>query len=113
MTTMLETLNETTSAYTSKNRASNRKGECYYFKKDKCCAVGRCLEDPKKFEKWDCRVDRLPKLEENLKPEYRGFPIKFWEDLQHLHDHVHFWDEKGLSEAGKKRVDKIKKRFKL
>ena len=113
MTTMLQTLKETATAYTSKTRASNRKGNCYYFKKGKCCAVGRCLEKPEKFAKWDCKVDRLPDLGKNLKPEYRGYPVAFWEALQHLHDHLRFWDEKGLSEDGKKQFEKIKNQFKL
>lgn len=110
---MLKTLNETINSYTSKTRASNRNGNCYYFKKGKCCAIGRCLTNPEEFAKWDCKVDRLPALDKNLKPEYRGFPLAFWEALQHLHDHKCLWDENGLSDLGKKRVDEIKRKFKL
>ncbi len=113
MTTMIQTLDETTTGYTSKTRAANRRGNCYYFKNGKCCAIGRCLEDPEKFAKWDCLVDRLPMLEKILKPEYRGYPLAFWKALQSLHDQKHLWDEKGLSTDGKKQVDKIKKRFEL
>lgn len=113
MTTMIQTLDETASTYTSKTRASNRKGNCYYFKGGKCCAVGRCLTNPEKFAKWDCTVDRLPDLEENLKSEYRGYPIAFWKALQQLHDQKLYWDGNGLSDLGKKQVERIKKRFKL
>ena len=113
MTTMLQTLNETASAYTSKTRAANRKGNCYYFKNGKCCAIGRCLAEPEKFAKWDCKVFGLPKLESILKPEYRGYLIAFWEALQHLHDNPYYWDENGLSYIGKKQFEKIKKKFNL
>ena len=35
-----------------------------------------------------------------LKPEYRGHPMDFWNQLQALHDREEYWAEKGLSDRG-------------
>jgi len=116
MTTMLQTLDETAGAYTSKTRAIARDGSCWYFQAGKCCAVGRCLEDPKRFSSVDANVSYLDAeygLDSILKPEYRGFPLTFWTVLQRLHDNEDNWDENGLSEHGKQSAKRIKEKFKL
>ncbi len=113
---MLETLNETAAAYTSKTRGIDQYSSCRYYTNGTCCAVGRCLQDPKRFAYVGGTVitfNRDHNLESSLKPEYRGYPMTFWRDLQWLHDNGDHWDENGLSEAGKKEVAKIKGNFKL
>jgi len=116
MTTMLETLNETGTSYTSKTRSIDQYGGCRYFTNGKCCAIGRCLEEPRRFSHVSGTVITLNArytLEKILKPGYRGYPLSFWRDLQWLHDDKDRWDENGLSEAGKKVVRAIKRKFKL
>lgn len=114
MTTMLETLNETTAAYTSKTRAVDpESGGCRYFAQGKCCAVGRCMLDPEVYKNYLGNVNRFGDLDSLLKPEYRGFPIDFWLDLQDLHDWDGNWNETGLTTLGKKKVRDIKEEFKL
>lgn len=93
MKTMLETLNETTSFYTSKNRGVDESGFCRFVTDDgKMCAVGRCMKIP------ECA--HLSMIEDQLKPEYRGYPLKFWTALRVLHDCPRFWDDGGLSDEG-------------
>ncbi len=113
---MLETLNETVAAYTSETRAIDHSGSCWYFNAGRCCAIGRCLEDPKRFASVDDKVNYLDAtwgLDLILKPAYRGFTLSFWRDLQWLHDNGEHWDENGLSDVGKKEVRAIKRKFKL
>ena len=43
----------------------------------------------------------------------QAIDIDFLRDIQKLHDNPDYWNETGLSEEGKKRVDGIKKRFGL
>ena len=112
MTTMLETLNETVAAYTSKTRAVEI-GGCRYFTNGRCCAIGRCMIDPEKYKDYAGDAESFQDLDSLLKPEYRGFPIDFWLALQYLHDIPMNWNNEGLSENGKTTVERIKKRFKL
>ncbi len=108
---MLETLDETVAAYTSKTRAVDAENEgCRYFAitSGRCCAVGRCMEDPEKYKDFLGSANRFYALDLLLKPEYRGHPTDFWLDVQDLHDWEDNWDEDGLTEAGKQRVVTIK-----
>lgn len=94
MKTMLEILNETIGAYTSKTRAINASGCCVFLTHDgKMCAIGRCLITPG-------GLNVVEDLESILKPEYRGYPPAFWAALQVLHDHARFWNDEGLSDTG-------------
>ncbi len=117
---MLETLNETAAAYTSKTRATETQDTdataCRYFIAGRCCPVGRCLENPIEFQDVHLSVILLDigyKLESILKPEYRGYPLGFWASLQKLHDQPLFWDENGLSAMGRATVEGIKREFNL
>ena len=52
MKTKTEIINETIQYYSEDtSRRSKNDGDCSYFKKNKMCAVGRCLIDPMKIEK--------------------------------------------------------------
>ncbi len=113
---MLETLNETVAAYTSETRAIDTGGSCRYFKAGRCCAVGRCLENPKRFASVKNRVSYLDteySLDLILKLAYRGFSLSFWIYLQELHDGGENWDKNGLSDVGKRAVRHIKRKFNL
>ncbi len=112
MTTMLETLNETAAAYTSKTRAVDPRntGPRYFvITSGRCCAIGRCMTNPEKHKNFTGGVARFGHLDLMLKPAYRGFSIDFWLDIQDLHDWEDNWNEKGLTRSGKAKVIAIKK----
>ncbi len=113
MTTMLQILDETAVAYTSKTRSIDQHDSCRYFTNGRRCAVGRCLEDPERFSSTCGTVTYFTDLELCLKPEYRGHTLSFWRTLQSLHDNEDYWDENGLSEDGKEKVARIKEEFDL
>jgi hypothetical protein len=46
-------------------------------------------------------------LDNLLLPEYRGYPIEFWEHLQELHDKPSHWSDAGITLSGLYFVDKI------
>jgi hypothetical protein len=91
---------------------------CVYETEDgKQCAVGRCMtQSGLAFGKHlvDCgKPTAVSSIHERsdfgidiyLKPEYQGLRIEFWEALQHLHDGLCYWDEKGLSKIGKQKAE--------
>lgn len=108
--TMLEILDETVAYYSEdlSRRGINSEGLCVYEAEGRYCAVGRCLIDPKKFQEAIKNAGSATAIiylkEKNLfndsmfKEEYRGHPIKFWRNLQTLHDTKEFWVKGGLSD---------------
>lgn len=118
--TMLEILDETVAFYGAnvQLRGQDPKGGCMYITPDgRSCAVGRCMSLPTRemrggvavfcFVKEHAPGDGAPfqrhisSFEDELKPEYRGHPIAFWERLQELHDDSTMWGETiGLSDKG-------------
>lgn len=102
MKTAREIIEETAAFYTSENRAKPDNGRrCQYLTKDgRMCAVGRCLTDPARIEGNYIFLQSIPNLDDELKPEYRGHPINFWQDLQRLHDYTFNWNNEGLSNDG-------------
>ena len=62
-------------------------GCCYYNPETKAmCAVGRCLEHPEAFADTVGVIADRRDLLDDLKPEYKGHSIGFWDRLQRLHD---------------------------
>lgn len=115
---MLEVLDETIAAYTSETRAINGNGDCYYYTREgRMCAIGRCLEDPKQFEGVMCAVSNIEDYSKGIdfldlfKPEYRGLPVSFWQELQDLHDVEGNWNKEGLSAAGEACVRDFRNRL--
>jgi hypothetical protein len=47
-------------------------------------------------------------LDCNLKPQYRGHDVHFWEDLQLLHDKNDNWDGRKLTTNGRQVLNNIK-----
>ena len=89
--------------------------ECFYFSAtgEPCqCAVGRCLLEPdeiqRRFPAMDIkRIYRAMPSDsfvEIFKPEYRGYPVAFWSQLQQLHDRSDHWSNIGLSQSGLRAV---------
>ena len=94
--------------------------ECRYLTKDgRMCAVGMCMNEPalEEFGTVISTVRNLHKMVKNqrneqgldylLKEEYKGHPLEFWSQLQHLHDNWEYWDEYGLNERGMKKAKQI------
>lgn len=117
MKTKLEIIDETINYFNLGNRAVDAGGACKYVtRQGRNCAVGRCMVAPDPYM-WGCarlisingiRVN----LESTLKPEYQGHSVKFWVDLQALHDNRSYWNEAGLSNYGVVEVEKLKKLYK-
>lgn len=112
-----EIIDETVEYYSidPKNRRGISKNglTCVYYTETqgiiKMCAVGRCLIDPKVFASSLSSVSHVLKDNDQLlKEQYRGHPIKFWLDIQYLHDWNSYWDEVGLTEAGRYKVKELK-----
>ena len=87
---------------------------CAYFvdawagRPERMCAVGRCLIDPAGIQRRFSSMGAMQLdgefshgLDDVLKPEYRGLPIDFWDQLQCWHDDRENFDAIGLTEAGK------------
>ena len=89
-------------------RAKGVHGICEYITAEgRRCAVGRCLQGTLEYlESLD-----FEKILRKVKPEYTGFSKLFWNALQRLHDEDHHWGVKGLTDRGKKFVDKMKEGY--
>ena len=132
-----EIINETVKFYSAdtKRRSVNEEvgtSGCYYALEDgRNCAVGRCLTTKIKNKlktshihfnncdfqglivgmvkcEWDNTDENLDKL---LKPSYRGHSLRFWEDLQSLHDIYDYWNETGLTIKGNEVLEQINKKY--
>lgn len=128
-------INETVSFYSAdtKRRSVNQNGAtpgCQYISEDgRNCAVGRCLTTKVKDKvatseynnadfqglvvgMLDCSwPDALVNYNKILKPSYRGHNMRFWEDLQSLHDNDDFWNETGLTIKGNQELDNLNKKY--
>jgi hypothetical protein len=117
---MLEILNETVQYYSEDvTRRGVMKSPdeeytlCVYLTDTGCmCAVGRCMVAPTRNMIGGVATlhsgIKFTNLEEELKPEYRGHSIEFWQSLQGLHDDSGNWGPKGLTLTGKLVADGIK-----
>lgn len=99
-------------------RSLNDSRGCLYENKEgNRCAVGKCLIDPVRIDRYfstedlDSSVDCIPNLEDELKEEYRGHGLGFWVKLQDLHDGTFYWTESGLSSVGEDRLTAIKQQY--
>ena len=93
-------------------RALDEDENCQYYLEDgRQCAVGKCMKDPKKFEDTITSVGCLENLETELKPEYQGHSIEFWDKLQGMHDCQYNWGEAGLTERGVTRLNELKQMY--
>ena len=120
----IEIINETANFYKKDplNRRSFASDNdiCAYNSSDgNHCAVGRCLqkkyrdlgEDLEFNSESICELTDFyckNSLDEMLMPRYRGQDLELWQDLQALHDYENFWDEKGLTENGQRKLSKLR-----
>ena len=138
MKTKLEIIDETVAYYSTHKRATDGRGCFYLYIGDEDvgaietqCAVGRCFTDKTKhsirqalkltnnmqsFTHIDGFNIKDSRSNENnpepfLKEEYKGHGVKFWRDLQKLHDNGNFWHNNGLTERGQNIVDRMKENY--
>lgn len=120
--TVREIVDETIEYYRTHRRAEvvyEGVRECVYLAPDGAmCAVGRCLlEDLPQREHLrggvgmvsrnvklgftpcpDASMSSDDGLDAILKPQYRGHPLEFWQNLQRLHDDAYNWTSYGGGE---------------
>jgi len=109
-----EIIREIAAFYNSVNRAFDTKlNTCCYTDQDgNHCAVGRCMLAKKRprinsnanTDAIDRVIGNAANLDHLLKEKYRGHGFVFWRNLQRLHDNARNWNEKGISDDGKKYV---------
>lgn len=126
--TKLEIIEELFDNHFVKN--SNKRGvvgydnnvQCVYYDNEtrNKCAVGMCLTTNAlsfigraQFEGDVLDLDDFlsNNLDYYMKPEYRGHGLKFWDDLQYLHDTTRHWTNTGLSDEGQEQLAFLKKRY--
>jgi len=123
MKTKRQIILETAKKYTSKNRSivknplyNDGEGCLYGNAQGNKCAVGRCLKSNSDIfdtmnEGYSVSDIGGVKLNEELKPSYRGHSVKFWTDLQKFHDKKHNWDNKGLTGSGDEHLESLLKKW--
>ncbi len=116
-------IDEIAAHYNSNNRAAtkdlNGHEVCQYNaigeggKVCHCAFAILCIDPVNDLQAYECTkasevIIRHPKHQELLKPEYRGHQGVFYNMLQVIHDNHVNWDVDGLSELGKKAVERLK-----
>lgn len=84
----------------------------YKTSEGKACAVGRCLIESAPFTELNKTGFVNLRVLNYLKSDYEGHNLKFWKDLQELHDDGSNWDDSGLTPQGKNTADLLKKYYK-
>jgi hypothetical protein len=55
----------------------------------------------------ELRMPRVNCIDDMLAEKYRGHSTQFWAELQTMHDGLHNFDEKGLTETGEYKYKKL------
>lgn len=111
MKTKIEIIDETVEYYKTHKRARTVTGACNYrdFDGNKC-AVGRCMHEGA-FDHPAVRTSEYvvdfngeiyPKLDQLLKPEYKGHSLEFWRDIQYYHDIENYFNDEYIEELREK-----------
>jgi len=110
-----EILFETINFYNLSNRGYDEEGDgCVYLSESgHKCAVGRCMNEETLARK-DLSEESViffkddhGNIDHIFQDRYKGCSFVFWEWLQFLHDHESNWNETGLSDMGKKKVERF------
>ncbi len=99
--TKIEIINETVEYYRTHPRGINPDEQCVYLSLESAkCAVGRCMNEErlKEYGNFIGSIGSLVNEEAQpvdyfLQEKYHGHPLKFWENLQALHDGRSYWEE--------------------
>jgi len=123
-----EIIDETVAYYSEDvNRRSKYMGTCaynsYYGLENRHCAIGRCMQQHYKDQgtslhnNYECDIDcflsdlGLNNIDLILEEKYHGHDLKFWIELQRLHDLDCNWTNNGLTMMGVDKVKEIKQIF--
>jgi len=102
MLSKIQIIEETVEYYKTHNRAiDNKTHDCYYYRNGDTCPIGRCMENPEEFNNAILNVLDIHKeygIDKVLKEEYKGHHVKFWENLQNLHDCMQYWTTSDLGD---------------
>ena len=103
--TKIEIIEETAAFFNLGNRGYENFTCSYRTSKGKMCAVGRCLTEKgiqifTEINSAGLKDSDSYSLQANLKEEYLGHSLIFWQDLQNFHDDYRAWNTKGLSRVG-------------
>lgn len=106
-------IDETVEYYSNNPRSVRVDGFCLYLGPNgEKCAFSRCLTDEGvamvHFHE-NTRVGHEYLI--HLKSQYQGKSVKFWRDLQRLHDNQSHWDNKELTSIGKQYVEYLKNEY--
>lgn len=98
------------SSYTSETRSTNASGGCLYRHPDgRTCAAGMLLKlEVLATIPEATSIEYISNTVDSYKPEYAGYPARFYQDMQSLHDNPYYWDIKGLSALGRTKVEQLK-----
>ena len=116
---MQDILEDTIEHYSDSPRAMDKSGSCQYIDEvGNHCAVGRYLKPEFQtiefFANDGVSVGSLTQdVDTYLRSNVLGLVEKFWSDLQDVHDDNNNWAEydEGLTDVGKVRCNKMKKRI--
>lgn len=108
-----EILLETINFYNLSNRGYDKEGDgCVYLSESgHKCAVGRCMNEETLARKDLSEMcvaffeDDHGSIDHIFQDRYKGCSFGFWDYLQLLHDNKSNWNETGLSDMGKKKVN--------
>jgi len=111
--TALEIIEETIEFYSADiTRRSIKDNKCAYAgDRGTKCAYSRCWKEgvwKEEYEGSNPFNNKMPRPDELVEERYKGHSAAFWFDLQRLHDDAMFWNQTGLTDAGKKYVEKLK-----
>jgi hypothetical protein len=115
--TKIEIIDETVAYYSEDvSRRSISKGEYRYFGDNgKKCAYARCWKDNAIGfrENTTARSENMPEPDDLVRDEYKGYNRDFWQDIQSIHDANRYWDEKGMTEIGRAKVENLKRLYSI
>jgi hypothetical protein len=123
-TDLLHLLDTTCAYYTRRNRGikQNTDNTCVYYEPatGHKCAIGRLLTDEEAafVESLRCdstitRVMHMLQTRQNnilaakIWSKLSKYPVRYLQDIQHLHDELEFWDDEGLTTSGRKYAARI------
>ena len=103
----------------NKNGRSTYEGACkYYSENGNMCGVGIFMKNPERIEKMyhektiGVICDREISLDNILKDEYNDHSLKFWQQIQRLHDAPDHWNENNnLTKNGLEKYNEILNEF--
>lgn len=113
-----EILDKIASSYTGKNRSVTPSGLSCLYKgaQGKECAFAMMVKEESKNKLLEgigasnLFADKCI-TQDDLKPEYQGHSLEFYNSCQLLHDCLEYWDTTGLSKSGESALILLKEEY--